>query len=359
MVSGHDGHAVLRRLNNIVPAARHQASSDERHVGQCIERGQFSDGIDQQHSARQRFSLPLRAPERLECPSAAAGSQPRRSARDAAAPESSPRADVLTRKFSNAFSSGGSSSSTVLPQTSTGPAPSAASDWRRLSTIGGGAGRLTSNFRFPVTCTRALRADRLQPRGCPLASAPETGRRAPASAAAPSENADSAATTGQRCARSPPRCAPRSHAPAAGSSARTPSRRAPPAPAARPADTAGSQTQSPSGSRKRSLRRIACEPVPARCRSWSIPARDAAERLRRICSTSPLTASTSPTETAWTQMTRAPPAKRRRSAAPEPSPCARQTRGGICRGAESGRANTAGSAACPAPAPGCRENSSS
>ena len=64
VVSGHDGHAVLRRLDNVVPAARHQASADESHIGQSIERGQFSDGIDQQHSARQRFSLPLRAPER-------------------------------------------------------------------------------------------------------------------------------------------------------------------------------------------------------------------------------------------------------------------------------------------------------
>ena len=45
--------------------------------------------------------------------------------------------------------------------------------------------------------------------------------------------------------------------------------------------------------------------------------------------------------------------------APEPSPYARQSRAGISRGAESGKANMACLPAWPAPARSCRENSSS
>ena len=74
-----------------------------------------------------------------------------------------------TRKFSNALSSGGSSSSTVLPQTSTGPAPSAASDGRRLVDKGRRRGQthvelkipgdMNTSGSAPIDCSRALSAE--------------------------------------------------------------------------------------------------------------------------------------------------------------------------------------------------------
>jgi hypothetical protein len=137
-----------------------------------------------------------------------------------------------------------------------------------LATIGGGAGNFTSNFRFPVTCTRPGSAPiDCEPRAVFLPSAPEKDRRASASSAKPSENACTVATTGPRCARSPPRCALRWHAPAVESSARIPFPPAPSTPAATPADTAESQTQSPSGNKIRSLPQNAGAPVPVPCQS--------------------------------------------------------------------------------------------
>lgn len=43
VVPRHDRHPVLCRLDDIVPATGHQASTDERYIGQSIEGSQFSD----------------------------------------------------------------------------------------------------------------------------------------------------------------------------------------------------------------------------------------------------------------------------------------------------------------------------
>src|SRR5713226_6875974 len=51
----------------------------------------------------------------------------------------------------NADSSEPSSSSSVLPQTSTGSAPDWLRLWLRLATMGGAVGGATSNFRLPDT----------------------------------------------------------------------------------------------------------------------------------------------------------------------------------------------------------------
>ena len=64
----------------------------------------------------------------------------------------------LSRTFSKARNSKPSSPSTVLPQTITGSALACSRADRRLSTIGGGAATATSNFRFPLTCTRSIGA---------------------------------------------------------------------------------------------------------------------------------------------------------------------------------------------------------
>ena len=109
VIAHHDGDAMLRRLNNIVSAARHQASADKRNVGQRIQRRQLPNCIQQQNSAGQGSPFHAIA-ARSESTFAPATPPPQEIAPDAAAPESSPLADVAP-----AHSQMPSTAATLLP----------------------------------------------------------------------------------------------------------------------------------------------------------------------------------------------------------------------------------------------------
>ena len=47
VVARYDGNSVLRGLDDVVSAARDQASAYEGDIGQAIERGQFSDRVNE------------------------------------------------------------------------------------------------------------------------------------------------------------------------------------------------------------------------------------------------------------------------------------------------------------------------
>src|SRR5437660_525086 len=52
---------MLRRFDDVVAAARHQASPHERDVCESIKSSEFPNRVDKQHPARQPFSLPPRS----------------------------------------------------------------------------------------------------------------------------------------------------------------------------------------------------------------------------------------------------------------------------------------------------------
>ena len=97
VVARHNSHAVLRRFDDIVSAARHQASAHERHIRQGVEGGEFPNRVDQQHAPCEWFPRPLRAPDAAGSPIAAAESQLLEAFGMPWAPESSPPRGWLTR----------------------------------------------------------------------------------------------------------------------------------------------------------------------------------------------------------------------------------------------------------------------
>ena len=120
---GDHRHAERGRLEQIVPADRHQAPADERDIGGRIERREFADGIDQQHLRRPAAPRAGAAPIEAT-PRGAPTSSPRfRSAADGAAPAST-RA-CASRLYSSACAASSCSSSPawVLPAIHTGRAP--------------------------------------------------------------------------------------------------------------------------------------------------------------------------------------------------------------------------------------------
>ena len=124
---------------------------------------QLSDCIQQKNSARKASPFHSdRRQKRIDICSSSAATAAKRSGRRGARIITARGCGTST--FSNAFSSRGSSPSTVLPQTRTGPASLALIDFRKLSTIAGGAGAGMSNFRFPLTCTRSALAPRSRSR---------------------------------------------------------------------------------------------------------------------------------------------------------------------------------------------------
>jgi len=153
VVSHHDGDTMQRRLNNIVSPARDKTPADKSDVRQRIQGCQLSNGIHQEDPAGDRliFHRDRRQKRIFICAIKAATSLKRSGCLGA---KIIAARGCLTRMFSNAFNKSGSSPSTVLPHTTTGPAFACFSDCRTLSTIGGGAGRVRSNFKFPVTLTR-------------------------------------------------------------------------------------------------------------------------------------------------------------------------------------------------------------
>src|SRR5947209_18131327 len=55
------------RLKNIVPAARGKAATDNGNISKRVNRGEFSDGIEQENTAREWHSLPFGAPDESGC----------------------------------------------------------------------------------------------------------------------------------------------------------------------------------------------------------------------------------------------------------------------------------------------------
>src|SRR5690349_13987229 len=63
MRPGQDGGSVLRRFKNIVASNLKQASPNECYIGQRIHGRQFSNTVEQKHSARNRRGpVPRTAP---------------------------------------------------------------------------------------------------------------------------------------------------------------------------------------------------------------------------------------------------------------------------------------------------------
>ena len=50
---------MLRRLDDIVAAARNEAAADEGYIRQRVECSQFANRIDQEDSAGHVFAIPL------------------------------------------------------------------------------------------------------------------------------------------------------------------------------------------------------------------------------------------------------------------------------------------------------------
>ena len=69
MISRHNRNAVLCRFDDIVSAARNQASPNERDIRQGVERGQFSDRVDEQDAACQMVPQPRASADAMGCSS--------------------------------------------------------------------------------------------------------------------------------------------------------------------------------------------------------------------------------------------------------------------------------------------------
>ena len=209
----------------------------------------------------------------------------------------------LASTFSKARNSSPSSSSTVLPQTTTGPAPACWKAERRLATIARSSRRRHVKLQIP-THLDALRGrtNVTQPAGILL------GLR--------QKQVDVAKHSRQNAAH-PPVSRPGSIG-----NARIHHRDAGPAFMRQPQevrpelgfgdhnqrrlqrrpDKVEWQIPNPAGSKKRFPLQNVSSPASGRSRSWSRSPLDIAENAAATSPTSSLTASTSPTETAWTQI---------------------------------------------------------
>ena len=112
-----------RRLDQILPAQRHQAAADESHVARRVVRKQFAEAVAQQHPRLrvQQAAPPIAAALVRQVPPPRSARPPRRNAADGAAP--APAAHRPARSSAKARSSGASSPSRVLAASSTGRDP--------------------------------------------------------------------------------------------------------------------------------------------------------------------------------------------------------------------------------------------
>src|SRR5271165_2650052 len=55
MRSNQDGFSELRRLDDVVSAAGHQAAADEGDIGDFIKSGKLADAVEQENSGRNRI----------------------------------------------------------------------------------------------------------------------------------------------------------------------------------------------------------------------------------------------------------------------------------------------------------------
>ena len=147
-------HAERGRLQQIVPAHRHQASADERHIGRRIQRGRVRPRCRPAALARPAAPLARCCADRSEFPAAPAGSPRSRSAADAAAPASAmrPRTSRAARRARRA----------AAPPRRHGCCRRSTRASRRHSACavgapapGPGAQGCISNFTLPMTCVRA------------------------------------------------------------------------------------------------------------------------------------------------------------------------------------------------------------
>ena len=115
---------MLSRLENVMSATRHQTSANECQLRKRIYRRQFADAVEQEHAAPS-FSPPDCHLDRRQCfspePSRSSATTLQRSGCRGARIISA--CGNLASTLLNASSTSGSSPSTVLPQTITGPAP--------------------------------------------------------------------------------------------------------------------------------------------------------------------------------------------------------------------------------------------
>ena len=306
----HNGHAELRRLQRIVPARRNQAAADKSHAGQRIHRRQFADRVQQHNLAgSQRLQrafgrdpiataaptdprlLQQRLPLLQTAPDAAAQAPLPTARRHRAAAATLPRAPPLRLPA-------------CCPQPRIAippPTPSTAA-WPR-----------------PLPPRAHRTSDSPQPKPAPLRSpAPSGDRRPSRSAPAPSSTgpatasttaaaSGSAATNGRRCARSPQPREFRGESNRSADWARTPSPPEPACAAAAHSDTRAPPTADRAGNKRRDSLRSARAPTPVRCAWWWRSTTEYPGSAASSVFTSRVTASTSPTETACSQISGRPP----------------------------------------------------
>src|SRR5438270_6880742 len=68
--ANHDRFGKLRRLKDVVAAARHQTAADKGDAGQAVERSQFADAVEQKYRARERLPGPSATPPKRDMASA-------------------------------------------------------------------------------------------------------------------------------------------------------------------------------------------------------------------------------------------------------------------------------------------------
>ena len=176
VIANHDRHAVLRRFDDIVSAARNQASAHECHVGQRIERREFANGVDQKNAAGDGIAAPRGTPpetnaELLQqsCTTSLKRSG-RRGARIITARGWLASTFSKARNSSLFFAFHRAAADQNWPGAGLLKARAQTGDNRRR------VGALTSNFRLPLTCTRSAGAPISRNGRRPRWFVPETGQ---------------------------------------------------------------------------------------------------------------------------------------------------------------------------------------